>query len=65
MFGPVVRVTKNIIGIKKLNLIRGKAISIHSQVIGEFCKFIGANQKIRQGLIRVAKLNGKKLGFIE
>ena len=64
-FGPIVRLMKGIIGVKKLNTIRGKAIAIHSQVIGDFCKFVGANQKLRQGLIRVAKANGHKLGFLE
>lgn len=31
------------------------------QVITEFCKTIGADAKVRQGLIRVAKANGGKL----
>ena len=31
------------------------------QVITEFCKTIGADSKVRQGLIRVAKSNGGKL----
>lgn len=65
MFAPAVRIARVILGAKKLNKIRGTTISIHSQVIGEFCKFIGANQKIRQGLIRVAKSNGHKLGFLD
>jgi hypothetical protein len=65
MFAPIVRVTKGIVGIKKFNKIRGIAISIHSQFITEFCKYVGASQKIRQGLIRVAKSNGHKLGFID
>lgn len=65
MFGPVVRLARIVVGVKKLNTIRGKAIAIHSQVIGDFCKYIGASQKIRQGLIRVAKSNGHKLGFLD
>lgn len=65
MFAPIVRVVRNIMGVKEFNKFRGKAISIHSQVITEFCKFVGAQQKIRQGLIRVAKANGAKLGFID
>lgn len=65
MFAPVVRLARTIMGVKKLNSLRGKAIAIHSQVIGDFCKYIGANQKIRQGLIRVAKSNGHKLGFLD
>lgn len=34
------------------------------QVITEFCKSIGADGKQRQGLIRLAKKNGEKLGFL-
>ena len=34
------------------------------QVITEFCKTIGADPKQRQGLIRLAKKNGEKLGFL-
>jgi hypothetical protein len=64
-FAPIVKFTAGILGQKKFNTIRGKAISTHSQVINEFCKYVGADQKQRQGLIRLAKTNGKKLGFIE
>lgn len=65
LFAPIVKFTAGIFGQKKFNTIRGKAISTHSQVINEFCKYVGAEQKQRQGLIRLAKTNGKKLGFIE
>lgn len=37
---------------------------ISLQVITEFCKSIGADAKQRQGLIRLAKKNGEKLGFL-
>jgi hypothetical protein len=37
---------------------------ILGQVITEFCKSIGADAKQRQGLIRLAKKNGEKLGFL-
>ena len=33
-------------------------------VIKSFCKEIGAEQKQIQGLIRLAKANGGKLGFL-
>jgi hypothetical protein len=39
-------------------------ISSFDQVINEFCKTIGADSKQRQGLIRLAKKNGEKLGFL-
>ena len=40
--------------------------SLHhvSQVITDFCKEIGADGKVRQNLIRTAKQNGGKLGFL-
>ncbi|KAL9257191.1 PROTON GRADIENT REGULATION 5, chloroplastic-like protein [Drosera capensis] len=64
VFAPVVVLARNIIGKKQFNQIRGKAIALHSQVITEFCKSIGADAKQRQGLIRLAKKNGEKLGFL-
>ncbi|KAF2314038.1 hypothetical protein GH714_021668 [Hevea brasiliensis] len=64
LFAPIVVVTRNIIGKKRLNQLRGKAIALHSQVITEFCKSIGADSKQRQGLIRLAKKNGERLGFL-
>ena len=64
LFAPIVVVTRNIIGKKRFNQIRGKAIALHSQVITEFCKSIGADAKQRQGLIRLAKKNGERLGFL-
>ncbi|KAK9082862.1 hypothetical protein Scep_029333 [Stephania cephalantha] len=64
IFAPLVIVTRNIIGKKRFNQLRGKAIALHSQVITEFCKSIGADGKQRQGLIRLAKKNGEWLGFL-
>ncbi|XXG89848.1 hypothetical protein AAC387_Pa12g1755 [Persea americana] len=51
VFAPLVILTRNIIGKKRFNQLRGKAIALHSQVITEFCKSIGADGKQRQGLI--------------
>ncbi|WCJ24099.1 proton gradient regulation 5 [Euphorbia peplus] len=64
LFAPLVVITRNIVGKKRFNQLRGKAIALHSQVITEFCKSIGADSKQRQGLIRLAKKNGEKLGFL-
>ncbi|KAL5220189.1 hypothetical protein ABZP36_024902 [Zizania latifolia] len=64
IFAPLVVVVRNIVGRKRFNQLRGKAIALHSQVITEFCKTIGADAKQRQGLIRLAKKNGEKLGFL-
>ena len=64
LFAPIVVVARNVIGVKRFNQIRGKAIALHSQVITDFCKEIGADGKVRQNLIRTAKQNGGKLGFL-
>lgn len=64
IFAPVVVVARNILGKKRFNQLRGKGIALHSQVITEFCKNIGAEAKQKQGLIRLAKKNGEKLGFL-
>lgn len=64
LFAPLVVIARNLIGKKQFNQLRGKAIALHSQVITEFCKSIGADGKVRQGLIRLAKKNGEKLGFL-
>uniref|UniRef100_A0A0F7CYU2 Proton gradient regulation 5 n=1 Tax=Melianthus villosus TaxID=377280 RepID=A0A0F7CYU2_9ROSI len=64
IFAPLVVVARDVIGKKRFNQLRGKAIALHSQVITEFCKSIGADAKQRQGLIRLAKKNGEKLGFL-
>lgn len=64
IFSPSVIVAKIILGEPKLNKIRGKAISLHSQAITEFCVFVGAQGKMRALLIRKAKNNGDELGFL-
>ncbi|KAA8493420.1 Protein PROTON GRADIENT REGULATION 5, chloroplastic [Porphyridium purpureum] len=63
-FTPVVVTTRIVIGEKRFNALRGKGISLHSQVIGNFCGYVGASGKTKQGLIRLAKNNGSKLGFL-
>ena len=63
-FAPIVRFTKEAVGRKEFNKFRAKIISKHSQVITEFCKVIGADKKLNQGLVRLAKKNGEDLGFL-
>lgn len=63
-FAPLVVVVRNIVGDKEFNKLRGKAISLHSQVIKEFCGQLGVDNKQVQGVIRLAKKNGEKLGFL-
>lgn len=63
-FAPIVRVSRQLIGKKRFNQLRGKAISLHSQVIKNFCSQVGASKKQAQGVIRLAKKNGERLGFL-
>ena len=63
VFSPAVYAAKVVLGGDKLNKIRGKAISLHSQYIGEFCEWAGAYH-LRTQLIKKAKKNGDTLGFL-
>ena len=63
VFAPLVVAIRPIIGVKRFNQLRGKAISLHSQVIGDFCSEFGATTKQRQKLIKTAKANGGGLDF--
>lgn len=63
-FTPLLKLTRLVIGDKPLNKLRGKGIALHSQAITAFCDFSGTGPKMRQNLIRVAKENGSKLGFL-
>jgi len=63
VFSPAVYGAKIVLGQEKLNKIRGKGISLHSQAIGDFCKWAGAYH-LRTRLIKKAKVNGDTLGFL-
>ena len=63
IFSPAVYGSKIVLGQDKLNKIRGKGISLHSQAIGEFCQWAGAYH-LRTRLIKLAKTNGDILGFL-
>jgi hypothetical protein len=63
IFSPAVYAAKIVLGNDKLNKIRGKAISLHSQYIGDFCQWVGAYH-MRTRLIKKAKTNGDTLGFL-
>ncbi|CAM9722502.1 unnamed protein product [Scytosiphon promiscuus] len=64
VFSPAVIAAKVILGQSRLNKIRGKSIALHSQVITEYCRWVGAPSKVRGLLIRKAKANGDDLGFL-
>ena len=63
IFSPAVIAAKFILGEAKLNKLRGKAISLHSQAITEWCLQYGA-YNLRLKLIKKAKKNGDELGFL-
>mmetsp|Transcript_5356 Transcript_5356/g.14901 ORF Transcript_5356/g.14901 Transcript_5356/m.14901 type:complete len:156 (+) Transcript_5356:105-572(+) len=63
-FAPIVRVARSILGTKRFNSIRGQGISLHSQAIRSFCSRIGTDNKMIQKLIKKAKKNGERLGFL-
>ncbi|GMI30959.1 hypothetical protein TeGR_g4496 [Tetraparma gracilis] len=60
---PFVYAAKLGLGEKKLQNLRGKAISLHSQAIGEFCMWSGSYH-MRTRIIKKAKENGNWLGFL-
>lgn len=64
MFAPLVILIRKWIGDPDFVKLRGKAIALHSQVITHFCKQLGISTKERQSLIRLARDNGKRLGFL-
>lgn len=63
-FTPIVLFSKDLIGEKRFNKIRGKLITYHSQVIGYFCSYTGTPRKMNQLLIKKAKQTGGRLGFL-
>mmetsp|Transcript_1968 Transcript_1968/g.4252 ORF Transcript_1968/g.4252 Transcript_1968/m.4252 type:complete len:135 (-) Transcript_1968:215-619(-) len=63
VFSPFVYAAKFALGTPKLSNLRGRAISLHSQAIGEFTDWAGAGH-IRTKIIKLAKVNGNTLGFL-
>jgi hypothetical protein len=64
MFAPIVVTLRNQVGSPQFNRLRGQAIALHAQVITAFCQRLGIDTAQRQGLIRLARDNGKKLGLL-
>lgn len=64
MFAPMVLLVRNIMGTPKFNKLRGQAIALHAKTITNFCNRFGISNQERQTLIRKAKANGQKLGFL-
>ncbi|NET56032.1 MAG: electron transporter [Symploca sp. SIO2E6] len=64
MFAPIVITASHLIGKKEFNQLRGKVIGLHCKTITNFCNAFGISSKERQKLIKLAKSNGKMLGFL-
>ncbi len=64
MFAPIVVLMRQWMGDPEFVRLRGKAIALHSQVITNFCNRVGIDRTQRQNLIRLARDNGKRLGFL-
>ncbi|MGR3273798.1 electron transporter [Acaryochloris sp. 'Moss Beach'] len=64
MFAPLVVLARNIVGQPRFIKLRGKAIALHSKAITNVCNQIGIDRSRRQGWIRLARDNGKRLGLL-
>lgn len=64
MFAPIVALLRNKLGKVKFNQLRGKAIAKHGKTITAFCNWVGIDRITRQNMIRTARDNGKRLGFL-
>ena len=64
MFAPIVVVVRQVMGDKPFMKLRGKLIAQHSRVITQVCNQFGVDRTRRQNMIRLARDNGKRLGFL-
>jgi hypothetical protein len=64
MFAPIVVQLRTLMGNAKFNQLRGKAIALHCQTITNFCNRVGIDSQERQRFIRIARDNGKLMGFL-
>lgn len=64
MFAPIVVLIRKWLGKAEFNKLRGKAIAKHGKVITAFCNKVGIERTTRQNMIRTARDNGKRLGFL-
>lgn len=65
LFTPLVRAVKFFVAAERYKTIRGSSISMHTMIINKFCEVCNLSTKTRQGLIRTARNNGKKLGLLD
>ena len=64
MFAPIVVVLRRLMGNKRFMKVRGNLIAQHSRVITKVCDQFGVERTRRQNMIRLARDNGKRLGFL-
>lgn len=64
MFDSLVILVRKVMGTARFNKTRGKVIGLHCKTISNFCNAVGLDAKTRQSLIRLAKSNGHRLGFM-
>ncbi|MEL6224645.1 MAG: electron transporter [Cyanobacteria bacterium J06627_8] len=64
MFAPLIILVRSVLGDAEFKKLRGKAIALHSKVITQFCNQVGIERTARQSMIRLARDNGKRLGFL-
>ncbi len=64
MFAPLVILVRRQMGDAKFIKLRGQAIALHAQVITKICERFGLDRSFRQNMIRLARDNGKRLGFL-
>ena len=65
LFSIPIKSFKFFVGDKQFNKIRGRAISIHTQIIKSTSKSLGIPKNQQGGIIKLAKTNGHYLGFLE
>lgn len=64
LLAPVVVGARRVIGPQRFNQLRGRAIQVHAKAICGFCDGVHATPGQRQDLIRMARRNGERLGFL-
>merc|ERR1719362_2850443 len=60
-FTPLCLVGKAVLGQTTFNKYRGKIISYHSGIIGDFCEDYGVPRQMKAALIKKAKFTGGRL----
>lgn len=65
LFTGAVQGARLVLGEKRLETVRGRAIALHAAVIRGFVQLVGAEKRQAQQLVLLAKKNGKALGLLD